>query len=135
MANFDTGTLEVLRAAQEIAVRTHKHPAKAVPIWVVVADDKVFVRSAYGPRGRWYRDLAGGGPATLAIADRDVHVEAVPEREAPVIAAASGAYLQKYGTGPYAQAMVKSEVLAHSRATVSRTSGLENRSMSWRAYR
>jgi hypothetical protein len=29
---------------------------------------------------------------------------------------------------------IKSEVLAHSRATVSRTSGLENRSMSWRAY-
>jgi hypothetical protein len=41
MSQFDTDTLDVLRTAPEITVRTHKHPDQAVPIWVVVADNKV----------------------------------------------------------------------------------------------
>jgi hypothetical protein len=114
MANFDADTLDALRAAREIAIRTDRHPDKVVPIWVVVADDKVFVRSVYGTRGRWYRDLAESGLATLVVAGRRVPVQAVPEREAPTIDAASEAYLQKYGLSFYAQAMVKPEVLAHT---------------------
>jgi hypothetical protein len=63
MANFDVDTLHELRELQEVAIQTEKHPETAVVIWVVVADDEVFVRSVRGPKGRWYRDLAAGGPA------------------------------------------------------------------------
>ena len=70
MAKFDADTLRELRDVQEVMIRTEKHPKSAVVIWVVVADDEVFVRSWLGPRGRWYRDLAAGGPATLEFADR-----------------------------------------------------------------
>ena len=67
MANFDVDILRELRDVQEVAIRTEKHPKNAVVIWVVVADDEVFVRSVRGTRGRWYRDLAAGGPATLGV--------------------------------------------------------------------
>jgi hypothetical protein len=46
---------------REVAIRTEKHPKTAVVIWVVVADDEVFVRSWLGAKGRWYKDLAAGG--------------------------------------------------------------------------
>ena len=68
MANFDADTLRELREVQEVRIRTEKHPKSAVVIWVVVADDEVFVRSWLGDKGRWYRDLATGGPATLEFA-------------------------------------------------------------------
>jgi hypothetical protein len=68
MTNFDADTLRELRDVQEVAIRTEKHPKTAVVIWVVVADDEVFVRSWRGAKGRWYRDLAAGAPATLEFA-------------------------------------------------------------------
>jgi hypothetical protein len=112
MANFDADTLRALRDVQEAAIRTEKHPKSAVVIWVVVADDEVFVRSVYGTRGRWYRDLAAGGPATLEFAGRRLPVQAIPASDAAAVAEASREYLRKYQPSPYAQAMVKSEILS-----------------------
>ena len=45
MANFAAETLHELRDLQEIVIRTEKHPKTVVVIWVVVAEDEVFVRS------------------------------------------------------------------------------------------
>jgi len=70
MATFDAATLGALREVQEVSIRTEEHPENAVVIWVVVAGDEVFVRSFRGAKGRWYRDLATGGPATLEFARR-----------------------------------------------------------------
>src|SRR5436305_857122 len=107
MAKFDADMLRELRDTHEIAIRTEKHPKVAVVIWVVVADDQVFVRSVYGRKGRWYRDLAAGGPATLEFSGRRVAVHAIPESEPDAIERASSEYLRKYRPSPYAQAMVK----------------------------
>ena len=112
MANFDADTLRELRDVQEIAIRTEKHPKSAVVIWVVVADGEVFVRSVRGSKGRWYRDLAAGGPATLVFAGRQLAVQALPASDADSIARASREYLRKYQPSPYAQAMLKSEILS-----------------------
>ena len=103
MAKFDANTLRGLRESREIAIRTEKHRETAVTIWVVAADDEVFLRSVSGNKGRWYRDLAAGGPATLEFAGRRLDVRAFPR--------ASGEYLRKYQPSPYAQAMVRDEVL------------------------
>src|ERR1700738_979735 len=84
MAKFDADTLRELRDVQEIAIRTEKHPKSAVVIWVVVADDEVFVRSWLGARGRGYRDLAAGGPGTLEFAGRRLAVQAIPAIPASV---------------------------------------------------
>ena len=78
MTNFDADVLRELRAMQEVAIRTEKHPNAAVVIWVVVADEEVFARSVRGTKGRWYRDLAAGGPATLEFAGRQLAVHAIP---------------------------------------------------------
>ena len=65
----------------------------------------------YGTKGRWYRDLAAGGPATLEFTGRRLAVQAIPESDPAAIARASGEYLGKYQPSAYARSMVKSEVL------------------------
>ena len=111
MAKFDADTLRDLRDHREVAIRTEKPPATAVIIWVVVADEEVFVRSVRGSKGRWYRDLATGGSATLEFACRRLGVQALPTSDPASIARASREYLSKYQPSPYAQCMVRAEVL------------------------
>jgi hypothetical protein len=96
---------------REVAIRTEKHPNSGVVIWMVVADNEVFVRSVYGTKGRWYGDLAAGEPATLEFAGGRLAVQAIPANDPAAVARASREYLEKYQPSPYAQAMVKSEVL------------------------
>jgi len=111
MTKFDADTLRELRDFREVAIRTEKHPESAVVIWVVVADDEVFVRSVRGDKGRWYRDLAAGGSATLEFAGRRLAVQALPASDTDAIARASREYLRKYQSSPYAQSIVRAEVL------------------------
>jgi hypothetical protein len=112
MTHFEAKTLRDLHDAREVSIRTEKHPASAVPIWVVVADEDVFVRSAYGAKGRWYRDLAAGGAATLEFAGGRLAVRAIPTSEPAAVEAVSREYLRKYGPGPYSEMMVKPEILS-----------------------
>jgi hypothetical protein len=112
MSKFDAKTLGDLHEAHEVAIRTEKHPSAAVVIWVAVAEGEVFVRSFRGAKGRWYRDLAAGGPATLELGGRRLAVQAVPANDSAAIARASREYLRKYGSSSYAQAMVKADILS-----------------------
>jgi hypothetical protein len=111
MTNFDADTLRELRDVQEVAIRTEKHPKSAVVIWVVVANDEVFVRSWRGAKGRWYKDLAAGGPATLEFAGRRLAVRALPASDQAAVARASREFLRKYQRSTHAQEMVRSETL------------------------
>ena len=111
MTNFAADMLRESRDLQEVTIRTEKHPESAVVIWIAVDDDEVFVRSVRGTNGRWYRDLAAGGGATLEFAGRRLPVQAIPASDPDAVARASREYLRKYQPSPYAQAMVKSEVL------------------------
>ena len=112
MANFDAETQRALRDVQEVRIRTAVHPKTAVVIWVVVAEGEVFARSWLGNKGRWYRDLVAGGPATLEFAGRRVEMQALPVREPGAIDRASREFLQKYRTSSHAQEMVRSEILS-----------------------
>ena len=112
MSKFDAKTLSDLHEAHEVAIRTEKHPDSAVVIWVVVADDEAFVRSFRGAKGRWYRDLATGGPAVLEFGRRRVAVQSVPANDEAAISRASREYLRKYRSSSYAQAMVQPAVLS-----------------------
>ena len=111
MAKFDAQTLGELRDVQEVAIRTEKHPKSAVVIWVVVAGDEVFVRSWLGAKGRWYRDLAAGGPGTLEYAGRRLAVQAFPASDPEAVARASREFLRKYQRSSHAQEMVRSDTL------------------------
>ena len=112
MTRFDADALSDLQSAKEVRIRTDKRPDSAVVIWVVVADDTVFVRSFRGASGRWYRDLATGGEAMLEVGRRRLPVRATPERDPAAIELASQAYLGKYRSSSYAQAMVNPDILA-----------------------
>ena len=112
MAKFDADSLQGLRDVRELSIRTGKHPKTAVVIWIVVAEDEVFVRSWLGKRGRWYRDLAAGGPASLEFAGRRLDVQALPAGEASSVARASAEFLKKYHPSTHAQEMVLSENLS-----------------------
>jgi len=112
MANFDADTLQELRDVRELRIRTGEHPKTAVVMWIVVADDEVFVRSWLGVRGRWYRDLAAGGPTTLEFAGRRLEVQAFPASDADSIARASAEFLRKYQPSSHAREMVRSEILS-----------------------
>src|SRR6516165_3726586 len=107
MARFDADTLGELRDVQEVAIRTEKHPKSAIVIWVVVADDEVFVRSWRGADGRWYRDLAAGGSATLEWTGRRLAVQAFPASDPDAIARTSREFLRKYQRSSHAPEMVR----------------------------
>jgi hypothetical protein len=112
MVPFDADTLRLLGETREVDIRTDKHPGSAVVIWVVVADGAVFVRSFRGVKGRWYRDLATGGPAALEVAGRRLAVQAVPVTDPATIEQVSRGFLGKYAPSPYAQAMVQADILS-----------------------
>lgn len=111
MVSFAAETLRQLSTVREVSIRTDKHPKSAIVIWVVVADDEVFVRSWRGVNGRWYRDLAQGGPADLEFDGSRLPVQAVPANDPAAIARISDGFLQKYRTSSHAQDMVRTETL------------------------
>jgi hypothetical protein len=111
MANFDADTLSDLCDVRELRIRTGKHPKTAVVIWIVVADDEVFVRSWLGAKGRWYLDLAAGGPATLEFGGRSIEVKAFPANDVASVARASAEFLRKYQPSSHAPEMVRAEIL------------------------
>ena len=111
MPRFDAETLRRLRAAREVSIRTEKHSNSAVVIWLVVVDDEVFVRSWRGTAGRWFRDLAAGGPASLEFSGRWLSVQAIPTNDAAAIARVSAEFLRKYQPSAHAQEMVRTEIL------------------------
>jgi hypothetical protein len=112
MAKFDPTTLEQLRTAEEISIRSRRRPETDVLIWVAVADDEVFVRSARGAKGRWYRDLVAQPAATVRVAGRSLAVRAVPAADRGSNERASREYLRKYRGSPYAQAVIRPELLS-----------------------
>lgn len=111
MAAFDPDTLSDLRDRHEVTIRTQQHPGTAVVIWAVVADGALFVRSARGPKGRWYRDVTVDPRAVLEFAGRRLSMQAVPVSDSSSIEAVSREYLRKYRNSPYVQSVVRSDVL------------------------
>jgi hypothetical protein len=112
MARFDQDALEWLRTNKEVTILTAKHPDTAVIIWAVVAaDDAVYVRSVRGERGRWYRDLAADGRATLRVKDRNFQVQAFPAADDVSVARASEAFSTKYRGSSHLGSIVRAEVL------------------------
>jgi hypothetical protein len=76
-----------------------------------VEGDDVFVRSWLGVRGRWYKDLAVGGAATLEFPGHRLPVKAFPAHDARSVERASREILRKYRHSSHTQEMVRAEIL------------------------
>ena len=67
------------------------------PIWVVVVDGELYVRSYLGPRGAWYRRALADGRAAIGVDGRTVEVAVEPEHDEDVNRRVSEAFRAKYG--------------------------------------
>lgn len=112
MTTFDAETLRGVRDRHEVAIRTGRHPDSNVVVWAVAVDSAVFVRSARGPKGRWYRDLAGGDTATLEAGSSRLAIQGTPVDDPATVEQVSGEYRRKYGSSPYLQSVLRPEVVA-----------------------
>ena len=108
---FDAELLNQLRNTKEVRIHAGKALDKTAIIWVVVADNDVFIRSVTGPKGRWYKAAAADGRATLEVGDRSIPVRVTPATDDASIERASREFLAKYSPSPYAPMMVRPEVL------------------------
>jgi hypothetical protein len=82
-----------------LRIRAGTGAHRFIGIWVVVVNDRVFVRSwSVKPRG-WYRTFLEESCGTVQIANREIAICAVRTRDKRVRDAVDRAYLDKYNTG------------------------------------
>jgi len=112
MTAFDAESLRDMRDRHEVTIRTGRHPDSNVVVWAVAVDDGVFVRSARGAKGRWYKDLAGGDTGTVEAGTRRLAIRATAVDDPAMIERVSGEYRRKYGSSPYLQSVLRPEVVA-----------------------
>lgn len=97
--SFDTGTLELIGETGEVYIETRRDggsPEHRTIIWVVVVEDRVFVRSVRGPKGRWYREMLSNPEGALHVEGDRIPVRADPATDGTTLEAVSEAYLAKY---------------------------------------
>ena len=99
-------TEEVRIETSEIGGRVHR-----TIIWVVVDRDQVFVRSAYGPDARWYREATTNPDVTLLVDGRSLKANVTRVTDADEIARMSAALQRKYARDPSMPGMIRAELL------------------------
>jgi hypothetical protein len=113
---FPRSVIEAMRDGPRIGMRAGTEPHRTIGIWVVVVENRAFVRS-WGLKPRsWWRTLAAEGSGVITVDEREIPVRAIRTRSERLKEAVSRAYLAKYrspGSIQYAKDMGK----AKSRAT------------------
>ena len=113
---FSVDILAEFRESKGLRIRAGTGRHRFIGIWVVVVNDRVFVRSwSVKPRG-WYRTFLEEARGTVQIANRQILVQAVRTRDKRVRDAVDSAYLDKYNT-PGAIKYARDLGSAQSRAT------------------
>lgn len=100
-SELDQATLELLDRTKEVDMRTPRRDGSesSRPIWVVVVDGDVYVRSYRGARGAWFRRALADGRATIAVHETTVPVGVEPDHDEQVNRRVSEAFQAKYGEG------------------------------------
>jgi hypothetical protein len=100
-SELDRATLELLDRTKEVDMRTPRRDGSesSRPIWVVVVDGDVYVRSYRGARGAWFRRALADGRATIAVHATTVPVGVEPDDDEEVNRRVSEAFQAKYGEG------------------------------------
>ena len=98
MTDWTPDELRRIGEADELKIASYRPDGSLRPyvtIWVVRADDDLYVRSAYGPQNGWFRraQASGTGRVRAGGVERDV---AFAEAPAGIHAAVDAAYNAKY---------------------------------------
>lgn len=113
---FAPAVIDALRDGNYLRMRAGAAPHRAIGIWVVVVEQRVFVRSwGLEPRS-WWRTLIEEGRGVITVEGREVAVRAIATRSERLKDAVSRAYLEKYHT-PASIGYARDMGRAKSRAT------------------
>lgn len=108
MTAWSAEELATLREQEELVlVIPWEGPGSAVrrvPVWVVVVDGAVYLRSWKGVGAGWYRRISAHPDAAVELDGAEVPSGYLRDDASPV-AAISAEYLRKYGHTPYAEPM------------------------------
>ena len=109
---FPKPTIALLDRSNEVDIETRspKGTVHAVPIWVVVEGDDVFIRTYRGPTSRWYRELLAG-PGALVVKGKRIPIRAIAAADSASVNRASDAYRKKYRKGGSLDSMLVASVL------------------------
>jgi hypothetical protein len=101
---------------KRIAIRAGARPHRFIPLWAVVVEGRVFVRSwSLKPRS-WYHALREDPRGVVEVGGRRASFRAAHTRSERLKAAIDRAYLEKYG-GPTERGFARDLGSAKSRAT------------------
>lgn len=118
MSKWTEEQLSAFNQASAIQNRPYNDEGKTFqdnPIWVVVSNDKVYLRAGKGKESKWYQSGIKNG-SEVAVGDNVYKINYVPVDDEAEIQAVTAAYNKKYH-GQYPIDMMVSDKVAH--ATVS----------------
>jgi hypothetical protein len=114
MKYFEEEQLQHLAQTKEVVIETRlssQARSRHTPIWVIVEENNVYVRSYRGQAGRWYQEITAFPFAVLHMNGEPLAVHAVLITDDATISRVSHALLQKYPTSSYVDPMVRDEIL------------------------
>jgi hypothetical protein len=95
---FSNSILAALSASKIIGLRAGVQPHRFIGVWVVVVDERVFVRPWNNKPGGWYRVFLEEPQGVIQIAEREIRVRARKARGERLMDAIDQAYREKYPT-------------------------------------
>lgn len=98
MKRFSAGVAESIGAIKYLYIRCGEH--RFVPIWVVVTEGRVLVRSWNDKPGGWYRAFLEHPIGAIQVDGKEIRVRAIPVRSEKLSASAEAGYTRKYTTKP-----------------------------------
>ena len=111
---FSPGLLADFAATKYLYIRSGEH--RFIPIWVVVVENRVIVRSWNDDPGGWYRAFLSHPHGDVKFGTRILPVRAIPLRTKRLNDAAELAYGTKYTSKPNAK-YVKGFAIASRKLT------------------
>ena len=95
---FPPALTEAIRNGKILGIRAGNRPHRTIGIWVVVVENRVFVRSWSLSEGGWWRTLVEEPRGVMTVEKREIRFRAVQTRSDRLKDLVSRAYREKYNT-------------------------------------
>jgi hypothetical protein len=95
---FSERVVNAIRDGKIVGIKAGVQPHRAIGVWAVVVEGRVFVRSWGLKPGGWYRTFVEDSRGTMYVGRRAMQIRAVRTRSKRLKDAVSKAYREKYNT-------------------------------------